>query len=32
MQNELLFCFDGIDVKQLFYQADAGSNSQLCVA
>ena len=27
MQNELLFALDGIDVKQLFYQADAGSNS-----
>ena len=27
MQNELLFCFGRIDVKQLFYQADAGSNS-----
>ncbi len=27
MQNELLFALDGIDVKQLFYQADAGNNS-----
>lgn len=27
MQNELLFALDGIDVKQLYYQADAGTNS-----
>ena len=26
MQNELLFALDGIDVKQLYYQADAGTN------
>lgn len=31
MQNELLFALDGIDVKQLYYQADAGINSNFAL-
>lgn len=27
MQNELIFALDGLDVKQLFYRADASTNS-----